>query len=106
MTKIYNNFWSACPKNLEYFPQDPCSLGKKGSDSCIWFINSEEDSFCFWAWVRRNSNESGGFDPLTQQEIAKLLNLTSVKIQNIFRETLLEIENSNEFDKLKELFSL
>lgn len=103
-----NKFWNTCPKQLEYFPNKVCSLGKKSltevNPSCAWYINSEEDFFCFWKWLRRISNKEGGFHPLHQHQVAALLKWSTTKTHQTFKEALDKIKDCQELQDLEELY--
>jgi hypothetical protein len=111
MKKQHNNFWNSCPLKLEYLPDQPCLTGKQSLDtpqnaSCEWFINSEEDNYCFWSYVRRLSTEDGSFSPITQSKIGSLLKIPHAKISEEVQKALDNLRNSKEFKELlKEEFS-
>lgn len=108
------NFWNSCPRKLEYFIEVPCPLGRLGAHNtknsseitnrCNWFINSEEDFYCFWKWIRKVSDKDGNFKPLLQHEITTLLNCSSTKANINFKNALQNLKNTEEFEKLKEYF--
>lgn len=105
------SFWSTCPIRKGYFPDTPCLLGKESNpekehslSNCAWGINSEEDNYCFWKWIRRNSTEDGFMDPLLQHEMSDLLGISGAKIYSIFREALEKIKDFPEYEDLEDLF--
>lgn len=105
-----NNFWSTCPLKSGYFPSAPCALGKYSAETkdvekgCPWYINSSEDNYCFWKWVRRVSNEDGFMEPLLQHEITTLLNYSGTKVHSAYREALEKLRQFPEFEDLEEVF--
>ena len=108
-----NSFWNTCPKTLEYFPEKICDIGKLGAESkkepksgCPWFINSEEDNFCFWTWVRRNSNKEGSFEPLLQHQMSTLMGVSGTKIHFVLKEALSNLKDSKNFKILEELINI
>lgn len=104
-----NSFWTSCPRKLEYYPQVTCPLGKNNLSEnpsipkCHWFVNSEPDHYCFWTWLRRNSNHYGAFSPMMQHEISELLLIPSAKVQLELKNALENLKNTNEFKKLREI---
>jgi hypothetical protein len=87
------NFWNTCPLKLSYFPESSCDLGKHASAenafaSCEWSINSPEDHYCFWTYVRKRSTSDGLMDPVSQVELAKLMNLPQLKMTQATKEAL------------------
>ena len=106
-----NNFWRVCPRSLEYFPEKECPLGKtgaglKGDQSkalCQWYINSKQDHYCYWSWIRRNSDVGGGFKPQLTQQVANLLKMSPSKINVVYREAIQKLESLEEYQALKDL---
>ena len=70
-----NNFWKTCKRELEYYPKLLCTESK-----CDWYINSKDYNNCFWTYIHENSRPDGTMRPLQSQEIAKLLNTSTAKI--------------------------
>ena len=108
---VKRSFWVTCPRKLEYFPTSACLVGKAGVDArakgeppCAWFINSEEDKYCYWKWIRRVSDNQGTFQPLLQKEITALLKMPSAKINESFERGLTELQEHEEFQRLKDLY--
>ena len=103
-------FWNTCPLRAGFFPDKPCALGKasvedkNSKSSCEWHINSPEDNFCFWAWVRRNSDAEGIMAPLPQHAIRTLLNLSPSKINLIYKEALEKMQKFPEYEELRDVF--
>jgi len=102
------NFWNSCPKKLDYFPEASCPLGKAGAETkgdhkkgCAWYINSFEDHYCFWTWLRRVSNDEGSFEPLLQHQMSKLMGVSGTKIHFILKEAMENLQKSKEFEDLK-----
>lgn len=105
-------FWNACPRKLEYFPEVKCVLGKtsaetKGdpaarSSGCAWYVNSPDDFYCFWKWLRRQSNSEGAFRPLYQHEVCKLLKCSSSKAGDLFKAAVARMENLEEYEELRD----
>lgn len=54
--------------------------------------------------MRRVSDEEGFMRPLQQQEMTKLLNLSSSKINGIYKESLEKIKDCPEYEDLAGLF--
>lgn len=114
MSESRKVFWNTCPLNLDSYPKSPCPLGKKSAgDSssskgshlgCQWFVNSEEDHYCFWSWIRRNSSADGSLPFISQQEMAILLNCSISKLNQEFKEAMLELKKSKHFKDLEEYF--
>lgn len=106
------NFWNACPRQLEFFPETSCPLGKVGTESkgdshnvpCVWYVNSQPDHYCFWKWLRRTSNADGSFPPLLQHQISSLLKMSSTKINESYKSALSELKEHEEYQQLKELY--
>lgn len=105
------NFWTTCPRKLGYHPESTCPLGKEGASSaraeekgCSWYINSPEDNYCFWTWIRRVSNKEGFMEPLLQHEVSEKLNMSNSKILVSYKEAMLALKNLEEYQDLKELF--
>jgi hypothetical protein len=102
------NFWLCCPRQLQYLPETACHLGKISAETrreeCAWYVNSEQDHYCFWRWIRRVSDKDGFMEPLLQSEISALLGLSNSKINQHFNEALEKIKDLPEFEDLQELF--
>lgn len=103
-------FWNTCPLKLGYFPESECELGRqavntKGDAGCPWYINSQQDHYCFWTWVRRVSDSEGFMDPLLQHEIAEFLGCSGSKLNQTYKEALEKLKTLPEFEDLKVLFS-
>jgi hypothetical protein len=108
------NFWKDCPRQLEFYPETACPLGKqaveikgdlaKKEEFCTWYINSEEDHYCFWVWLKRVSNKDGFFEPLLVQQMAKLLKCSSNKFQIVFKNAFASLEDLEEFQELKSYY--
>ena len=75
-----NNFWNACPRDLQYHPTHPCEY------VCEWRIVSKVNNNCFWTYIRNNSREDGTMKPLQSSEIAKLLGVTTSKANEFIEE--------------------
>lgn len=107
---INRSFWNSCPQKLGYFPETACPLGKYSAETkdtekgCPWYVNSEQDNYCFWKWVRRVSNEEGFMEPLLQHEISELLCMSTTKIHASFKEALEIIQEYEEFEDLRDYF--
>lgn len=72
---------------------------------CHWYVNSEEDNYCFWKWVRRVSNEDGFMDPLLQSQMTHLLGISSSKIHASYKEAIEKIKEFDEFEDLKDIMT-
>lgn len=105
-----NTFWNSCPLRAAYFPESPCSHGKLAIDSknpeegCPWGINSPQDNYCFWKWVRRVSDSDGFMEALLQHEITELTGNSSTKIHAIYKDALTKLRDIPEFEALEEAF--
>lgn len=78
-------FWNTCPLKAESLPETPCETGRESCKKleqhpCPWAIDSAEDNFCFWVWLRRRSDADGNMQPLKQDDCAKLLNWSSTRV--------------------------
>jgi hypothetical protein len=111
-----SNFWNTCPKSMEYLPSNPCELGtscksSNKSPECPWYINSQKHNYCFWKFVKENSNIDGSMKEYSHSDIARLLSLPNTKINLIIKESLEALVNSlvkhglvNNTDNLEEYF--
>lgn len=106
-----NSFWKSCPRKLQFFPDSGCPLGrisaaetKDTENGCPWSVNSEQDNFCFWTWVRRLSDKDGFMEPLLQHEMATLLNSSGAKLHVSYKEALENMKTLPEYEDLKSLF--
>lgn len=104
------SFWNQCPRHLDFLPETACPLGKISADTgepdkgCPWFINSAQDNYCFWKWMRRVSDKEGFMEPLMQHEISEFLCHSSTKIHAIYKEAIIKIQEHPEYEELKLLF--
>jgi len=105
-----NTFWNSCPRKLGYFPDSVCPLGKISAETrdaekgCPWFVNSEQDHYCFWTFIRRVSDKDGFMEPLLQHEMATLLNSSGAKLHASYKEAVEKMKALPEFEDLKNLF--
>ena len=108
-----NCFFTKCPRKLDYYPDLPCLLGKpqftnKGNilkePDCEWWINSAEDNYCFWSYIKRNSFTDGTMKPLKQSEIAKLFGCSSTKIYFILKEAVDKLKESEHLPLLAKFY--
>lgn len=88
------SFWNTCQKKLDAYPTEVCDLGKlackKGScgGGCEWFINDEGAFYCFWRWLRDNTEGDGSLEPPLQGKINKLLRINSTINNEAFQRAL------------------
>jgi len=84
--KIKNSsprFREVCPLGKRCFPKKPCPYAleriiskDKTKAHCPWYLDSEQDNYCFWVYISKNKNTKKH----TLQEIAKF---TNTSINNI-----------------------
>lgn len=104
MLKTVNNtFWNTCPRKLEYMPKETCSMGipEKSKDNrvvknpeCSWWINSEANNYCFWSFIKDQSNPDGSMKELVQSEISKLFGWSSAKTHLMLKDAMEELVDS------------
>jgi hypothetical protein len=70
--------------------------------SCGWPIASPEDANCFWAWIGRNSDESGAMPTLSLLKIAELLGVPQSRISELVKEAEENFKNIKELQDLKD----
>lgn len=108
-------FFSECPRQLEYYPTEPCHMGKpkygpKGNvpvdPECEWWINSEEDNYCWWTYLKRNTHPDGSMTPMMQSEIAKLFGCSCTKIHFILKQALHKLKDSGNLETFVEYYEL
>ena len=102
-------FWSTCPRQLEYLPEQECSEGKpqtakKSSrvateGACAWWINSAEHNYCFWKYIHDKSTPEGAMPELVQTDLAKLFGWSNTKTHFAIKEALKELVDAlNTYD--------
>jgi hypothetical protein len=52
------------------------------------FINSREDCYCFWKYLKRVSDPEGFIAPLENHKIAELLHIPKDSVDSILKESL------------------
>lgn len=94
-----NNFWNCCPLQRDTLPKEDCSEGKPaieknkivGEPSCKWWVNSKQDKYCFWKYVKRVSKADGSMPELSQAELSKLLGWSNTKTHFVLKEAMSEL---------------
>lgn len=104
------NFWNTCPLQLEQFPESACNFGKQSAKArsdtkvpCEWAVNSKEHHYCFWKWLRENSNNDGTMRPMMQSEISELMDCSSTKIHFIIKDAIRKLKKGSYAHILAEL---
>lgn len=97
LNKTPSNFWNCCPIRKDYLPEDPCNLGtpqvnknKKilAEPPCAWWINSKKHNYCFWTYIRDQSNSLGEMPEILQSDMAKLFGWSNTKAHFMLKEAL------------------
>lgn len=101
-----NNFFNTCILNKEYLPEKECPEGvlrvkSRNIKGCMWFINSEEDKYCFWKWVQRKSDSEGEMTPIPNKEIPELLKLPVTKSSQLLAEAIENFKKIEGFSEFK-----
>jgi len=89
-----SDFRNSCPLSKEHHPFQPCPEGipvKEGEKiveypKCPWWIDSPKSNYCFWNYVRDNSNPDGSMKELAQSDLIRLLGLGNIKTQTLLKE--------------------
>lgn len=98
--KESSSFWNCCPLKLEYLPKEHCDQGKPElnvSDKnftpppCAWWLNSPENNYCFWKFIKSRSNKDGQMPELMQSDLAKLFGWSNTKAHFILKEAIDEL---------------
>lgn len=106
------NYWNTVGKDKEFFPSEPRpdsvpTLNKAGKvikdPTDPWWINSQKDNYCFWTYVRNNSNPDGTMEPLLQAEIAELFGCSSTKVHFMLKEALSNLFGQEHLEGLEDL---
>lgn len=84
---IKNNYKRLC----EDFKQAKSHNHLKDED---WWVNSPENSNCFWEYIYKNSNNYGMLKELSTQEIANLLGWTTTKTLTELKDALEELKDN------------
>lgn len=109
------NYWNTVGKDQEFFPTKPRpesipTLNKNGKVTTEpvdeWWINSPEHHFCFWEYVRKNSQHDGNMEPLLQSEIAELFGYSSTKMHFMIKEAMDRLTTPENMKVLQDLFEL
>lgn len=96
------NYWNTSGKNAEFFPTEPRAdsipvLNKHGrviqEPADKWWINSKEHNYCFWSYIRSQSQPDGTMEPLLQSEIAKLFGCSSTKVHFMLRQAMKKLKS-------------
>jgi hypothetical protein len=94
-----DTFWNCCPRLLQYYPEEPCSFGKPKvknkkvteEPKCAWWINSEKHNYCFWSYVKTESDAQGVMKSKTQNEVARLFGWSNTKAHFMVKEAECEL---------------
>lgn len=109
------NYWNTAGAGKEYFPAEPRAnsvptLNKAGrvitEPEDEWWINSKEDHYCFWEYVRKNSQPDGTMEPLLQSEIAELFGCSSTKVHFMLKEAMDRLTTDENMQILQDMFEL
>jgi hypothetical protein len=109
---VPRNYWNTVGKDKEFFPEIPRpesipEFDSKGKvlrePSDEWWINSKEDNYCFWSYVKNHSYPDGRMDPLLQADLANLFGCSGTKIHFMLKEALKNLLNIDNLEELKDL---
>lgn len=109
------NYWNTAGTGKEYFPTEPRpnsipTFNKAGRVTAEpedeWWINSKEHQFCFWEYVRKNSQPDGSMEPLLQSEIAELFGCSSTKVHFMLKEAMDHLMTPENMQYLQDLLEL
>lgn len=109
------NYWNTVGAGKEYFPNEPRpesvpTFNKAGrvvtEPQDEWWINSKEHHFCFWEYVRKNSQPDGTMEPLLQSEIAELFGCSSTKVHFMLKEAMDRLTSPENMQILQDMFEL
>lgn len=109
------NYWNTVGKNKEYFPSEPRpesipTFNKHGrvlvEPKDEWWINSKNHNFCFWSYLRDNSQPDGTMEPLLQSEIADLFGCSSTKVHFMLKEAMDKLMSDENMKILQNLLIL
>lgn len=71
---------------------------------CEWWINSPQDNYCFWSYIKRESFEDGTMRPLKQSEIAKFFGCSSTKIYFILKGAIEKLKTGGDVELLTQFY--
>lgn len=109
------NYWNTVGKNKEFFPSEPRpdsipTFNKQGrvlqEPQDEWWINSKEHNYCFWSYLRDNSQPDGTMEPLLQSEIAELFGCSSTKVHFMLKEAMDKLMSEENMKILQNLLNL
>lgn len=109
------NYWNTVGSSKEFFPTEPRSnsiptLNKQSrvtqEPTDEWWINSQKNHYCFWSYVRENSQPDGTMEPLLQSEIADLFGCSSTKVHFMLKEAMDRLTSEENMKILQNLFEL
>lgn len=92
-----SNYWNCCPLQNQYLPKEECEEGRPDLDKskkihteprCPWWINSKKHNYCFWTYVKDNSNSLGEMPEILQSDLAKLFGWSNTKAHFMLKEAL------------------
>lgn len=93
----FSNFWSCCPLQNEFLPEKECPEAKPEYDKskkvlkepkCQWWINSKKYNYCFWKYIKENSNSHGEMPEMPQSDLAKLFGWSNTKAHFMLKEAM------------------
>jgi hypothetical protein len=109
------NYWNTVGKDKEFFPETPRvesipTLNKQGrvldEPKDEWWINSLENQYCFWSYIKSKSHVDGTMEPLLQSEIADLFGCSSTKVHFMLKEAMDKLMSEDNMKILQDLFKL
>lgn len=92
-----SSYWTCCPLKNQYLPSEECPEGKPLLDKsnkiqeepgCPWWINSKKHNYCFWKFVKDNSNSQGEMPEMVQSDLAKLFGWSNTKAHFMLKEAM------------------
>lgn len=69
----------------------------------VWWVNSPQDSYCFWKYVSRKSGPDGSMPELVQAQIADLMGWSNTKTHFALKEAMVELIATLKSHKANEL---
>lgn len=109
------NYWNTVGIGKEFFPTEPRLdsipiINKQGrvvqEPKDEWWINSKEHHYCFWSWIRANSEPDGTFEPQLQSDIARLFGCSSTKVHFMIKEAMDKLMTEENLKVLQDMLAL
>lgn len=113
MSLARNKFCVLCPRQLRKPTTEPCSLGlqfveslldkKRDEDTgCPWGIASAEHGYCFWTYIRAQSDDDGRMDPVPDSEICALLGITQAALEKTLASGIAKLKAAKDSMEMQE----